>query len=285
MSILRPLIRKVFSAAKRLEAWATPDPWDGHDFTKDDTAYPWLSWATRQVCAHFNHPAYAWGTLLGCLYAQRLAIKRVSVIEFGVAGGRGLLALEGIAQRAGALLNLQVDTYGFDTGTGLPKPVDYRDRPNAFAEGDFAMDFTALRDRLRTAQLILGDIAITLQRFLAGGPAPIAFISMDVDLYSSTVAALQVLDAVTHSLLPRIPVYFDDVIGFSTGDCNGELLAIADFNATHQTRKVSRVPGLRYFITPPYRDQSWVEMMYLAHTFDHPLYNVYDGFARRTLPL
>jgi hypothetical protein len=29
-----------------------------------------------------------------------------------------------------------VDVYGFDTGVGVPKPMDYCDLPNLYTEGD-----------------------------------------------------------------------------------------------------------------------------------------------------
>ena len=53
-----------------------------------------------------------------------LGYDRISVIEFGVAGGNGLVALESCARQAAELSGVAIDTYGFDTGTGLPKPTD-----------------------------------------------------------------------------------------------------------------------------------------------------------------
>lgn len=75
-------------------------------------------------------PSYTWGVMQGLSLARALNIKRVSVLEFGVAGGRGLLALEQVAQALEPTFGVQVDVYGFDTGMGLPKPSDNRDLPN-----------------------------------------------------------------------------------------------------------------------------------------------------------
>jgi hypothetical protein len=75
---------------------------------------------------------YIWGVLQGVALGKVLGMDRVSVLEFGVAGGRGLLALEHIAASVEEMLKIQIDVYGFDTATGLPKPQDYRDCPNVW---------------------------------------------------------------------------------------------------------------------------------------------------------
>jgi len=112
-------------------------------------------------------------------------------------------------------------------------------------------------------------------------PAPPSSSVPAVEESQASMATLRLFDANTTRLLPRVPCYFDDIIGFSTGDCNGERLAISDFNTAHPIRKLSPIFGLRHFVMPPYREQPWVEMMYLTHLFDHPMYGLYDGFLRR----
>lgn len=69
--------------------------------------------------------------------------------------------------------------------------------------------------------------------------------SIDLDLYSSTVHALRVLDADQSLLLPRIHCYLDDITGLTCGDYNGERLAVSDFNASHEMRKISPIYRLR----------------------------------------
>jgi hypothetical protein len=54
--------------------------------------------------------------LQGAHLAKALGIKRVSVIEFGVAGGNGLVALDRIAEKVEQALGIDIDVYGFDTG-------------------------------------------------------------------------------------------------------------------------------------------------------------------------
>jgi hypothetical protein len=50
----------------------------------------------------------------------------------------------------GDLCGVKIDAVGFDTGTGLPPPVDHRDVPNMLWSGRFAMDLEVLRRRLNS---------------------------------------------------------------------------------------------------------------------------------------
>ena len=211
--------------------------------------------------------------------ARALDVDRVSVIEFGVAGGNGLIALERCAEKIESRYGVAIDVYGFDTGVGLPKPQDYRDLPNIYAEGRHVMHVEKLRQRLQRAQLILGLVENTVAAFMQSGPAPVAFIAIDLDLYSSTIHALKLLEAPQDLLLPRILCYFDDIMGLTCGDHNGERLAIADFNASHQMRKISPIYGLKYCLPEPYAHQMWIEQFFLAHIFDHTDYGHFDGLA------
>jgi hypothetical protein len=78
-------------------------------------------------------------------------------------------------------------------------------------------------------------------------------------------------------LLPRVHCYFDDILGLTFADHNGERLAIAEFNEGHELRKVSPIYGLRYFVPRSQRQSAWPEQVYLAHVLDHELYGAYDG--------
>ena len=103
-------------------------------------------------------PQYVWGVVNGAYLARALGVARVSVMEFGVAGGNGLVVLEAIAGLAGRAFGVEIDVYGFDSGCGYPKPVDYRDTPNLFQEGGYPIDVPALKARLKKAQLLLGPV-------------------------------------------------------------------------------------------------------------------------------
>src|SRR5215469_11295162 len=79
----------------------------------------------------FPKKGYAYGLYQGALLAQRLGHKRITAVEFGVAGGNGLVALEFLAEKIEKEVGVGVDVVGFDSGEGLPSTdeQDYRDLP------------------------------------------------------------------------------------------------------------------------------------------------------------
>ncbi|HWO43479.1 MAG TPA: hypothetical protein VNO43_16945, partial [Candidatus Eisenbacteria bacterium] len=177
------------------------------DFSQDDFAYPWLNSIATSMLKEgrgAGKPGYVWGVVHGAHLAQTLGIQAISAIEFGVAGGNGLVALENIAEKAEQIFGLRIDVHGFDTGEGLPPPLDYRDMPNLYVESAFPMDVERLKARLRRAQLHLGLVRETVDRFIGSAPAPAAFVSFDLDYYSSTVDAFKLLSAESALLLPRV---------------------------------------------------------------------------------
>jgi hypothetical protein len=224
-----------------------------------------------------TRPQYLWGTLLAVRIAKALGIERISSLEFGVAGGNGLIALENAAAAATELTGVGVDVYGFDIVTGFPQPVDHRDLPQLIVPGWFEMDVDALRARLKSAQLVLGPVSETVPRFISAGHAPIGFMASDLDLYSATVDSFGVLEQGPERLLPRVTCYFDDLFGYAWTDFNGERAAIADFNDSHPERKFGKVHGLRYSLPVSEFNLPWHEQMYIAHLFDHPDYSASEG--------
>jgi hypothetical protein len=227
-------------------------------------------------------PNYTWSLLHVGGIARTLGLKRITAIEFGVAGGNGLVALEDAAEAVRQRLGVHVDVVGFDHGIGLPAPTDYRDAPYLMEAGQFAMDEPKLRARLRNASLRLGLVRDTLPDFIASGPAPIGFVSCDLDFYSSTMDSFQLFDASPEHFLPRVLCYFDDVLGYPWGDSNGERRAIIDFNREHEGRVIDHLPGLRFMTPPSQFNTRWVEAMYLVHILDHPRYAEDEGVAIAT---
>jgi hypothetical protein len=222
-------------------------------------------------------PNYAYGTYHAALQARALALPRISVIEFGVAGGNGLVELESVAFAVERETGVEIDVYGFDTGEGMPMPVDHRDMPYVWQPGFFKMDVAALEARLRKAKLVLGNVSTTVPQFLERTrPAPIGFASIDLDYYSSTVEALRIFENRDPSTyLPRIFLYLDDIIGDDWelhSEFAGELLAVKEFSERHTQRKIGKINCLRYkrMLWSP-----WVEQMFVLHLFDHPKYCTY----------
>ena len=232
-------------------------------------------------------PAYAYGLHKAARTADRLGIERISALELGVAGGRGLLALEQHAHDLERMLGVAIDVYGLDTGQGLVAPKDHRDLPYHFAEGNYAMEEAVLRERLDRAELILGDASVTFGELLERGIAPIGFISFDMDLYTPTAAVLEACSerAAQEWFLPRLPLYFDDVVSHRGQDYNpftGELLAIDEFNERNEKVKIAQD---RYFLSLPL-NFAWHHSCYVMHRFGHPRSDEYvNNSSPRTLRL
>ena len=227
----------------------------------------------------FPYPYYAYCLNQASIQAKRLGLERISAVEFGVADGDGLVAIETIAAELVKEHGVAIDVYGFDTGENLPPSTDPRDLPYAWQRGHHKMDRPALEARLTSAQLVIGDVRETVPDFLATATnvAPIGFVAFDLDYYSSTVDAFALFDAPHASRLPRTFCYFDDIVG--TDDelhCEhvGELLAIDEFNAQHARLKLGRINGLahkRIF------HAAWCEQIYVLHDLAHPRYGAYTG--------
>ena len=277
--MLRRLLRR---GARAVQTLLEEDPITAERQRLPKFAYSELNALLLEAHAAFTadlRPNYTWGVLHAAFLAKAVGIKRISAIEFGVAGGRGLIALEKAAEVVEQRLGVAVDVYGFDSGRGLPKPKDYRDLPNLYEESTYLMDHEALQRQLQHAKLVIGMIESTLPEFIASQPSPVGFVSIDVDLYSSTMDVFKLFQADQSILLPRIHCYFDDIMGFTFSEFTGERLAIADFNNANPFRKISPIYGLRYFVPRQFEDAYWIQCMYLAHFFEHPLYNLDGGLV------
>jgi hypothetical protein len=230
------------------------------------------SYEDRVGLGAVDRPHYAHSVWQAASLAKRLNVPRISVIEFGVAEGHGLLSLEQHAAATSAAIGVGVDVYGFDTGHGLPAPIDFRDLPYHWQPGFFDMDEAALRGRIKNATLIIGDIHETLPSFVdTYKPAPIGAVVQDLDLYSSTKVALTLFETPHACRLPRILTYFDDIVGDEVAlynDYTGERLAIAEFNLSHELQKISPA----YHLLGRAREW-WHPRMFVFHDFEHPRYN------------
>jgi hypothetical protein len=240
-----------------------------------DRRFGLFSYLTSLELGSVDRAWYGYPLLHSAWVARKLGYARISAIEFGVAGGNGLVALERHAERVHAETGVEVAVYGFDTGEGMPPPLDVRDMPYLWQSGYFAMDRAKLAGRLRFAKLELGNVADTVADFFAKeNPPPIGFISFDLDYYSSTAAALKILDGDHSRYLPRVACYFDDLAGGildAYSEFSGEILAIAEFNEARADVKISRVRGLRHHSNNI--PAQWHEKVYIAHRFSHPDYD------------
>lgn len=224
-----------------------------------------------------ERPHYAYCLANAARLARALHIPRISAIEFGVAGGRGLLALEALAGPVEEAYGVKIETWGFDTGEGLPAPVDYRDLPYIWQKGFFTMDQDALQKRLNRSQLVLGNVSESVPTFVKRHhPAPFGAVLFDLDFWSSTRDALALFTSDSAAMLPRVFCYFDDVISKDGGGiyCEdiGQLRAIRDYNEISDMRKLRQISGL---VSTRRVKAVWNSQIYVHHAFDHPLYCTY----------
>jgi hypothetical protein len=189
-----------------------------------------------------------------------------------VAGGAGLLNMCRIAEQTRKATGVDFRVFGFDTGKGMPQAVDYRDLPESFQEGDFPMDLERLKQSLpQFAELHIGDIEDTIPTFLSSvtADAPIGFVSIDVDYYSSARKALRVLLGAPNLYLPIVPVYLDDIGVDGSNPWTGELLAVNEFNLENTLRKIAPFTLLRS--NRIFKNTQWIDRMFAGHIHDHPL--------------
>lgn len=215
---------------------------------------------------------HAFGLLNAANKARRMNIGTVSVLEFGVANGAGLLNICEIAGKVARETGVQFRIYGFDTGTGMPPARDYRDHPEHYQAGDFPMERV---DRLRAllpeeASLIIGNLGETAPEFLSklSDDKPVGFVSIDVDYYWSTVEALRVLEGPASCYLPTVTIYLDDICFEEHNSWCGELAAVENFNSAHPFRKIERFNNLRS--RRLFKKTQWIDHMFSLHVLDHP---------------
>jgi hypothetical protein len=228
---------------------------------------------TAESCALWDlseRPQYLLGVISAARRALRDGVESISVIEFGVAGGNGLLVLEREAARVEKELGVAIKVYGFDNGAqGMPKFIgDHRDHPDKWQPGDFPMDEPLLRSKLSPGTtLILGNVETTVMDFYKDpGVPPIGFIAFDLDLYSSTTHALRVLSMPERRMLDHVSLYFDDTEHSISHRFAGELLAIDEFNAKNDHVKIDQWRGLKN--DRPFPEANFLQRMYIAHDLE-----------------
>jgi hypothetical protein len=188
---------------------------------------------------------HAYALLEAADLAKSQGKKAVTVIEFGVANGAGIFNIQEISKKITKASGIKFDIFGFDTGAGMPPPASYKDHPDLYMEGEFPMDFNKLQGSLDdNTQLVIGKIDETLPVFMEENyeDSPIAFISIDVDYYSSTVEALKILEMSPEQYLPRVEVYLDDLQDKSHNSWCGESAAVIEFSNYQELEKLKGIP-------------------------------------------
>jgi hypothetical protein len=225
-----------------------------------------------RICA-VDRPHYGHCIFEAAQQAARLRYPKISVVEFGCGGGNGLLNAEMHIAEVEKLFPVKIELYGFDTGKGLPPLEDYRDFPHYFRPGQYHMDPSSLKSKLKRGKLVLGNVKDTCKSFFSDfDAAPVGCVFQDLDFYSSTRNALTLFDEGSAHFLPRVFMYLDDIVGNNTWlptEFAGELLAVEEFNDTHATQKIA----INRSVARDHPDQWWQKQIYVYHDFNHTKYN------------
>jgi hypothetical protein len=198
----------------------------------------------------------------GVFQALCCGYKKITAIEFGVAEGDGLRQLSTVAEYLQKEFQMEIQVIGFDTGTGLPDVDDYRDHPEIWSQGEYCMNQDSISLPPST-RLILGDVKDTIFEFVKTFDGIIGFVSIDLDLYSSTKSAMPLFEMPAERYLPATPVYVDDINTIITYNpwC-GEPLALTEFNNNHTFRKFEE------------KNVCWkIQNFHVFHVLDHPIRN------------
>lgn len=237
----------------------------------------------RIMLGAVDRPHYGYCVYNAVILAKKLGYQRISILEFGVAMGDGLANLECHTQEISKLFDIEIDIYGFDSCQGLPSPVDYRDLPYQWEKGFYKMNASELQAKFQSTKLVLGDIKDTTKDFFEKyNPAPIGAILYDLDFYSSTIIALNMLEDSEKYCLPRIFCYFDDIIGTEVelhNDFIGERLAINEFNLKHMNIKF----GPAYYLLAKKVVEEWFHKIWICHFFKHDRYNDFININEKNI--
>ena len=241
------------------------------------------SFLFRMEIGALKRMPYAYICFNAAKLAKRLGYNRISVIEYGVGEGAGLLSLEEYSKEIEKIFGIQIDIYGFDSGKGLPEPTDYRDLPYHWKKGFFSMNKNDLANKLKKAKLIIGDIEETSKTFFSNNkPAPIGAVIHDFDYYSPTKVALSMMNENTNFFLPRVFSYFDDTIGSDIelfNDYTGERLAINEFNSNSSDIKIA---APYHFLSQS--RETWHHQIWIIHFFKNLKYNLFISDNNPRLP-
>ena len=206
---------------------------------------------------------YSLGMLHAVWQAKLCGHRRITVAELGVASGNGLRSMCNAAAWYRDNYDIDIKVVGFDSGRGLAGPQGYRDHPEMWDQGYFCGEEEEIRSWLpSSAELIIGDVRDTMPGYARDfdSSAPLAYVSIDVDYYTSTVSSFPLFEMAPENYLPAMPLHVDDAHTIITySPWTGESLALQEFNDTHEMRKFQ------------HKEPIWrIENFYVFHVLDHP---------------
>jgi hypothetical protein len=121
-----------------------------------------------------------------------LDYKKVSIIELGCGGAMASSIRKNTSSKTERIYEVRIELYGFDTGSGLPKPREYRDIPHHFKDSLYKVDIDAVQRKLKLAKFVIGDVK-DAQRFLNNIIQRRLDRLQGLDYYSSTFDSFTIL--------------------------------------------------------------------------------------------
>ena len=204
------------------------------------------------------------------LDAKKLSINKISVLELGVSYGNGIRSLEKYKKNIKKILDIDVDIYGFDMGTGMPISDNIYDPTFVWKSGEFSNNSNL---NLKS-KIFFGNISDTINQFIKLNPPPINLIIFDMDYYSSTSSFLNQIENLKKFLAPRVICYFDNLFSrHYICEFNGELKAINEFNNKNIDIKIGKLLD----DVENYRFPMAKNGIYILHNFNHVDYDKYIG--------
>ena len=215
-------------------------------------------------------PHYETILLESVLEAKKIGYKKVSVLELGVAGGNGIIALEKYKKKIEKYTNVEIKIYGFDTGEGLPETKNNFDLPFIWSGGNYKINKEKLNEKIKS-KIFFGDIKYTFEEFIKTNPDLIISIFFDLDYYSSTKNFLNQIPKFKNFFCPRVYCYFDDIFDTNhhINEHNGELLAINEFNIQNSEIKI----GKSHEHSSDFKFPLGRENLFILHNFNQKNYS------------
>jgi len=227
-------------------------------------------------------PHYETILLESALEAKKIGYKKISILELGVAGGNGIIALEKYKKKIEKNINIKINIYGFDYGEGLPDTNNKFDLPFFWSAGEYKIDKEKL-NKICDSKIFFGDINNTFKEFIKTNPDSISAIFFDLDYYTSSKKFLDQLPEIKNFLSPRVYCYFDNVFNVNhyMNEHIGELLAIKEFNKENKDIKIGKSLGN----SSDFKFPTGNENLFMLHNFAHKDYFKNLNIKKNTLSL
>lgn len=158
-------------------------------------------------------------------------LDHISIIEFGVASGNSLKYLEDLKIKFEKRYNVEIRLFGFDTFEGMPKTENIYDQSYDWNKGDYSSDYNKVLSKVKSANLIKGDIknTVTYELFESLKISNILIVIFDLDYFSSTNSSFKIFEnSFSSFMMPRVGLFFDNI--HSSSEISGEYYSIQKFN-------------------------------------------------------